>query len=188
MIPTPQYAGERVVVMGLGKSGLSAAEALRASGADVRVWDDQPAQLEKSVARGFTAFDGAHPDFDGVRALIWSPGVPHTFPKRHKLADRARAAGIPLTCDVDLLLESQIEASVIGITGTNGKSTTTALIAHLLSHAGRRIAVGGNLGTPALELEPLGPGGTYVLELSSYQLELVPHLSCEIAVWLNIAA
>jgi UDP-N-acetylmuramoylalanine--D-glutamate ligase len=186
MIPTLRYAGERVVVMGLGKSGQSAAESLRASGADVRVWDDQAAQLASATARGFSAFDGANPDFDNVRALVWSPGVPHTFPKPHAIAERARAAGMRLACDVDLLLESQTDASVIGITGTNGKSTTTALIAHLFACAGREIAVGGNLGVPALDLEPLGFGGTYVLELSSYQLELVPHLACETAVLLNI--
>src|SRR6185312_7501142 len=121
-----------------------------------------------------------------VRAVIWSPGVPHTFPKPHALALNARTQRTPVICDVDLLLEHQSDASVIAITGTNGKSTTTALIAHLLGHAGRKVAVGGNLGTPALDLEPLGADGTYVLELSSYQLELVPHLACEIAVLLNI--
>lgn len=187
MISTLRYAGERVVVMGLGKSGLSAAESLRASGADVRVWDDQPAQLAKGAALGFAAFDNTNPDFSDIRALVWSPGVPHTHPKPHALAMRARAADVQLKCDVDLLLESQPDAAVIGITGTNGKSTTTALIAHLFAHAGRRAAVGGNLGVPALELEPLGLGGTYILELSSYQLELVPHLACETAVLLNLA-
>ena len=187
MIPTRHYAGERVVVMGLGKSGLSAAESLRASGADVRVWDDHPAQLAKVITNGFTAFDGARPDFSGIRALVWSPGVPHTFPKPPPIAERARAANVALSCDVDLLLESQPNAEVVGITGTNGKSTTTELIANLFRCAGRKVAVGGNLGTPALHLEPLGLGGTYVLELSSYQLELVPHLSCATAVLLNIS-
>ncbi len=186
MIPALRYAGDRVVVMGLGKSGLSAAESLRAGGADVRVWDDQPMQLAQVTARGFIAFDGVQTDFSGMRALVWSPGVPHTFPKPHPMAEHARAAGLSLTCDVDLLLEAQPDAAVIAITGTNGKSTTTALIAHLFQHAGRKVAVGGNLGTPALDLEPLGLGGTYVLELSSYQLELVPHLACETAVLLNI--
>ncbi len=186
MIPSLRYAGETVVVMGLGKSGMTAAESLRAGGADVRVWDDQPNQLAAMTARGFSAFDGERANFDNVRALVWSPGVPHTHPKIHPIAERARSAGLKLTCDVDLLLESQPDASVIGITGTNGKSTTTALIAHFFQEAGRKTAVGGNLGVPALELEALGLGGTYVLELSSYQLELVPHLSCETAVLLNI--
>jgi UDP-N-acetylmuramoylalanine--D-glutamate ligase len=187
MIPTLQYAGKRVVVMGLGKSGQSAAASLRASGADVLVWDDQPTLLASVTANGFSAFEGNGPDFSNVRALVWSPGVPHTYPKPHAMAVRARRAGLQLICDVDLLLESQPDAAVVAITGTNGKSTTTALIAHLFQHAGRKMAVGGNLGVPALDLEPLGVGGTYVLELSSYQLELVPHLACETAVLLNLA-
>ncbi len=186
MVPTLRYAGERVVVMGLGKSGLSAATSLRASGADVRVWDDKTSSLAEGAARGFRALDQGGQNLDGVRVVVWSPGVPHTFPYQHALAARARAQNIPLACDVDLLLEAQTDATVIGITGTNGKSTTTALTAHVLQQAGRKTAVGGNLGIPALDLEPLGFGGVYVLELSSYQLELVPHLACETAVLLNI--
>ena len=187
MISTLRYAGECVVVMGLGKSGLSAAESLRASGADVRVWDDEPTQLAQATARSFTAFDKTNSDLSNVRALVWSPGVPHTHPQPHPLAAQAREAGLRLRCDVDLLLESQPDASVIGVTGTNGKSTTTSLIAHLFKTAGLKTAAGGNLGIPALDLEPLGTGGTYVLELSSYQLELVPHLACDTAVFLNLA-
>lgn len=188
MILTPRYAGERVVVVGLGKSGLSAATALRASGADVQVWDDTPAQLQEGTARGFKVFDNSETALDGIHTVVWSPGIPHTFPKAHPLATRARAANITLACDVDLLVEAQTDATVIGITGTNGKSTTTALIAHIFGHAGRKAAAGGNIGIPALELEPLGLDGTYVLELSSYQLELTPHLHCNTAVLLNITA
>jgi UDP-N-acetylmuramoylalanine--D-glutamate ligase len=191
MVPTFRYAGEKVVVIGLGKSGLSAAASLRASGADVAVWDDQPASLAQGTAKGFRALeggsDGAAP-LANVRAVVWSPGIPHTYPHPHVLATKARAENIPLACDVDLLLEAQTDASVIGITGTNGKSTTTALIAHIFASAGRKVAAGGNIGVPALDLEPLGLGGTYVLELSSYQLELVPHLACETAILLNITA
>jgi UDP-N-acetylmuramoylalanine--D-glutamate ligase len=186
MVPTLRYAGERVVVMGLGKSGLSAAASLRASGANVEVWDDKAESLAEGTARGFTAFDGQAMDLTGVRAVVWSPGVPHTFPKVHPLATRAKTDNVPLACDVDLLLEAQTDATVVAITGTNGKSTTTSLTAHLFQQVGRKVAVGGNLGIPALDLEPLGLGGTYVLELSSYQLELVPHLACETAVLLNI--
>ncbi len=185
MVPTPLYAGERVVVMGLGKSGLSAAASLRASGAEVQVWDDTPAQVKEGAARGFSVLND-DANLSDVRALVWSPGIPHTLPKAHPLAVRARAAGLALTCDVDLLVEAQPDAAVIGITGTNGKSTTTALTAHVFQSAGRKTAVGGNIGIPALELEPLGRDGTYVLELSSYQLELVPHLHCDTAVLLNI--
>lgn len=186
MVPATGYTGARVVVMGLGKSGLSAAASLRAGGADVEIWDDKAASLAEGAAKGFKAFDGKTMDLSGVRAVIWSPGVPHSLPKAHALAARARAENVPLACDVDLLLEAQPDATVIAITGTNGKSTTTSLTAHLFQHAGRKIAVGGNLGIPALDLEPMGLGGTYILELSSYQLELVPHLACETAVLLNI--
>src|SRR5687768_10371011 len=104
MVPTPRYAGERVLVMGLGKSGLSAAASLRASGAHVQVWDDKPAQVQEGAARGFSAFDGAKMDLEGVRTVVWSPGIPHTLPKAHPLATHARAAGVTLTCDVDLLV------------------------------------------------------------------------------------
>ena len=186
MISTPRYAGKRVLVMGLGKSGLSAAASLRASGADVQVWDDEAARVQEVTASGYSAFDGSTMPLEGMHTVVWSPGIPHTLPKPHPLATRVRAAGIQLVCDVDLLVEAQPEAAVIGITGTNGKSTTTALTAHVLKHAGRKTAVGGNIGTPALDLEPLGRDGTYVLELSSYQLELVPHLQCDTAVLLNI--
>jgi UDP-N-acetylmuramoylalanine--D-glutamate ligase len=183
MVPTPQYAGERVVVMGLGKSGLSAAASLRAGGAKVEVWDDKAGSLAEGEAKGFTVFDN---DLKGARVVVWSPGIPHSFPKPNPLAVKARNENVPLVCDVDLLLEAQSQATVIAITGTNGKSTTTSLTAHMFQHAGRKAAVGGNLGIPALELEPLGLGGVYVLELSSYQLELVPHLACQTAVLLNI--
>ena len=186
MVPTPLYAGERVVVMGLGKSGLSAAAALRAGGAVVEVWDDKPGALAEGKAKGFAAFDGAAMNLSGVRTIVWSPGIAHSFPKTHALAVKARNENIPLVCDVDLLVETQSDATVVAITGTNGKSTTTALTAHLFKDAGRATEVGGNLGIPALDLAPLGRGGTYVLELSSYQLELMPHLACDTAVLLNI--
>jgi UDP-N-acetylmuramoylalanine--D-glutamate ligase len=186
MVPVLRYAGERVVVMGLGKSGFSAAAALRAGGAEVRLWDDNTAVRKRAGDQGWPLMQPGERALEGVRAVVWSPGVPHTWPKPHPLAQQARAAGIALVCDVDLLLEAQPDATVVGITGTNGKSTTTALIAHLLKHAGRATDVGGNLGIPALELAPLGLGGIYVLELSSYQLELVPHLACDTAVLLNV--
>ena len=185
-VPVYRFVGDQVLVIGLGKSGLSAAAALRAGGASSAVWDDNPSVREAAAKNGFSLFVDNARALDGVRAVVWSPGVPHTWPQSHPLAVRARAANVPLICDVDLLLQSQHDADVVAITGTNGKSTTTALTAHLFRHAGRRTAVGGNLGTPALDLEALALGGTYVLELSSYQLELVPHLACETAILLNI--
>jgi UDP-N-acetylmuramoylalanine--D-glutamate ligase len=185
-VPVFRYFGDKMLVVGLGKSGLSAAAALRAGGADVRVWDDNAAARDAAAKNGFKIAAEGAPAVEGVRAIVWSPGIPSTFPKVHPLATHAKNAGVPLICDVDLLLQSQLDATVIAITGTNGKSTTTALIAHLFKHAGRRTAVGGNLGFPALDLDALGLGGVYVLELSSYQLELVPHLAAETAVLLNV--
>jgi len=185
-VPVLRYFGDTVLVVGLGKSGLTAAAALRAGGANVVVWDDNPAARETAIKLGLNLAPEGTRAVDNARAIVWSPGIPHTLPTAHPLAVAARAAGIPLICDVDLLLQSQLDAAVVAITGTNGKSTTTALTAHLFRHAGRRTAVGGNLGFPALDLEALGLGGTYVLELSSYQLELVPHLACETAVLLNV--
>ncbi len=115
-----------------------------------------------------------------------SPGIPHTHPKPHPVAAAARAAGVPIIGDVELLVQSAPDAGYVGVTGTNGKSTTTALIGHILAASGRRVEVGGNLGTAALSLEPLDRNGTYVLELSSYQLELTPSLACDVAILLNI--
>jgi UDP-N-acetylmuramoylalanine--D-glutamate ligase len=185
MITVPTFAMQRVAVMGLGKSGLSAAAALKAGGAQVSVWDDKIEQRKAAGAAGWPLLDAAAERLDEA-CVVWSPGVPHTLPKPHPLAVKARAQNIPLICDVDLLCRVQQSASFIGVTGTNGKSTTTALTAHVCRHAGRITEVGGNLGTPALDLAPLGGFGTYVLELSSYQLELVPSLALETAVFLNI--
>jgi UDP-N-acetylmuramoylalanine--D-glutamate ligase len=185
MIPVFTYATQRIAVMGLGKSGLSAAAALKAGGAKVCVWDDSAEQRKAAAAAGWTVLDPEAERLD-VAGVIWSPGVPHTLPKPHPLAVKARAQNVPLICDVDVLCRAQQAATFIGVTGTNGKSTTTALTAHILRHAGRATEVGGNLGTPALDLVPLGAFGTYVLELSSYQLELVPALSLETAIFLNI--
>lgn len=185
MVPVFTFAGQRVGVMGLGKSGLSAAAALKAGGAHVFVWDDKPEARKAATAAGWALLDTDAKNLDVV-LIVWSPGIPHTLPKPHTLAVKARAQNIPLVCDVDLLARAQEGASFIGITGTNGKSTTTALTAHVFRRANRATEVGGNLGTPALDLASLGALGTYVLELSSYQLELVPSLSLETAVFLNI--
>ncbi|TBR28214.1 MAG: UDP-N-acetylmuramoyl-L-alanine--D-glutamate ligase, partial [Reyranella sp.] len=115
-----------------------------------------------------------------------SPGIPSTLPVPHPVAVAARAAGKPIICDVELLARAQPEGRFVAITGTNGKSTTTALVGHILQQAGARCQVGGNIGRGALDLEPIGKGGVYVLELSSYQLELLQTFRADIAVWLNI--
>lgn len=186
MISLTSHHDESFLVVGLGKSGLSAVRALTTAGARVMVWDDGPAQRERAQADGLTIFDYDAGDLSALNGVIWSPGVPHTHPEPHPLATKAKAAGHTLRCDVDLLAKAQPDATFIGITGTNGKSTTTALTAHVLASAGFSVEVGGNLGFTALDLAPLGADGLYVLELSSYQTELTPNLHCATAVLLNI--
>jgi UDP-N-acetylmuramoylalanine--D-glutamate ligase len=186
MIAVTAYRGERVAVLGLARSGLAAAEALHRGGARVIAWDDAAARRDAAEAAGVALADLATADFAGVRALVLSPGIPHTFPAPHKVAARAKEAGIPIIGDIELLALSRREARFLGITGTNGKSTTTALIGHILKSAGRRGAVGGNIGTAALGLEAMGSNGTYVLEMSSYQLELTQSLVFDGAVLLNV--
>jgi UDP-N-acetylmuramoylalanine--D-glutamate ligase len=186
MIPVPAFRDRPVAVLGLGKSGLVAAQALAAGGARVLAWDDAPAGRDAAAAAGVPVADLRTADLSGVAALVISPGIPHTFPAPHPVAVRARDAGIEIIGDVELLIRTRPEAAYVGITGTNGKSTTTSLLAHVLAAAGQRIAVGGNLGTPALALDPLGRDGTYVIEMSSYQLELTPSASFDVAVLLNV--
>lgn len=186
MIDVTAFRHERIAVMGLARSGLAAAEALQKGGARVLAWDDTPARRDAAAARAIPLADLASADLSGVKALVLSPGIPSTFPAPHKSAARARAAGIDIIGDIELLALSCRAARYAGITGTNGKSTTTALLGHILKEAGLRVAVGGNLGIPALLLEPLGADGVYVLEMSSYQLELVKTLTFDVAVLLNI--
>ncbi|MGE0719665.1 MAG: UDP-N-acetylmuramoyl-L-alanine--D-glutamate ligase [Alphaproteobacteria bacterium] len=187
MIVVSHFSGRRVVVVGLARSGLAAARALEAGGADVGVWDDSPARRAEAVRAGHHQADPAAEDWTRVAALVMSPGVPLTHPAPHPAVTAARAAGVPVTGDIQLLLTAQPEATVCAVTGTNGKSTTTALIGHILKAAGRRVAVGGNLGTAALDLPALGAGGIYVLELSSFQLDLVENPGFAVALLLNIA-
>ncbi len=168
----PDFAGRPVAVLGLARSGLSAARALGASGALVAAWDDDPERRRIAAAEGVPVCDLGDADWSRLRTLVISPGIPHTHPRPHPVAAAARTAGAALIGDIELLLRARPEAAYVGITGTNGKSTTTALLGHLLRAAGQRIEVGGNLGTPALDLAALGAEGTYVLELSSYQLEI----------------
>ena len=182
MIPLPQTKGKRYGVMGLGKSGRAAAAALLASGADVLAWDDKADAVPEGAARhDFRA--GAWPAMQG---LVWSPGIPFLHPTPHPVAVRAAREKCPLVSDIDLLAEAGTGATLVGITGTNGKSTTTALLAHVLSHAGKPAVAGGNIGAAALDLPPLGRDGVYALELSSYQLELCRIAHFTIGIWLNL--
>ncbi|MBL8690795.1 MAG: UDP-N-acetylmuramoyl-L-alanine--D-glutamate ligase [Rhodospirillaceae bacterium] len=185
-IRIPSVAKEKVGVLGLARSGLAAAETFRDSGAEVWAWDDDPAKRARAEAKGIVCRDLAASDLDGFLALVMSPGIPHTHPKPHPAAARAKAVGVPLLSDIEFLGRACPQARYIGITGTNGKSTTTTLIGHLLKEAGIEVQVGGNLGVPALSLAPLGKGGVYVLEMSSYQLELLQRLVFDVAILLNL--
>lgn len=182
MIPLPQVSGMRYGVIGLGKSGRAAIAALRAGGAEVLAWDDKVEAIPEGAMR-HDFRSGAWPSMAG---LVWSPGIPFLHPIPNPVAVQARAEGCPLVCDVDLLAHSGTEAALVGITGTNGKSTTTALLAHTLQEAGRAAVAGGNIGAAALELPDLGAGGAYVIELSSYQLELCQTARFPVGIWLNL--
>jgi UDP-N-acetylmuramoylalanine--D-glutamate ligase len=184
MIPVPQYANRTVAVFGLARSGLSAARALRAGGARVEAWDDSPAR--RAAAAEFDLTDPMQTDWRRVAALVLSPGVPLTHPAPHPVVQQAKQAGVPVIGDVELFAGAALPARRVGITGTNGKSTTTALIGHVLRAGGRSVAVGGNIGMPVLDLEALGADGIYALEMSSYQIDLAPSLICDVAVLLNI--
>ncbi len=186
MLALPNTAGKTYAVLGLGKSGLTTAQALQASGATVLAWDDTAASRDKAAALGITCTAWEQIDWTKITALIMSPGIPHTYPTPHPMAATAKSAGVPLSSDIALLLAVERTARFVGITGTNGKSTTTALIGHILQQAGKSIAVGGNLGTPVLTFPSLGTDGIYVLELSSYQLELMPENRLDIGILLNI--
>ena len=187
MIDVFPFAGLPVAVMGLGKSGLVAARALAKSGAEVWAWDDSEDRRAKARAEGIALVDLNTCNWREITTLVLSPGIPHTHPAPHPVAAQARAHGVELICDIELLGRSQRDAGYIGITGTNGKSTTTALLGHILKRAGHTIEVGGNIGAPALGLQPLGPGAFYVLELSSYQLELSFSITYDIAILVNIS-
>ena len=186
MIPIKNVSGKKIAVMGLGRSGLCTAQALQRAGARVCAWDDSAAGRAAAEAAGVALIPLAEEDWTDIAALVLSPGIPHTHPAPHPVAAAARAEGVEIIGDIELLKRSVPAARTLGITGTNGKSTTTALLGHMLKTAGAPVQVGGNLGRPALDLDPLGADGTYVLELSSFQLELTPGGGFDIAVLLNI--
>ncbi|MBO6758580.1 MAG: UDP-N-acetylmuramoyl-L-alanine--D-glutamate ligase [Roseibium sp.] len=191
MIPVTSFAGQHVALFGLGGSGLSTARALVAGGATVTCSDDVPARVETAASRELDTADLKAADWTAFSALVLAPGVPLTHPVPHWTVDRARDAGIPVIGDVELFFQERRrlcpEAPVIAITGTNGKSTTTALIAHLLKTLGLDTQMGGNIGTPVLDLEPPAPGRHYVIECSSYQIDLSPSLDPTIGIHLNLS-
>lgn len=183
MITSPAWRGKRFAVLGLARSGAATVRALLASGAEVLAWDsDESKRLE-----GLLEFaDPLESDLTGFAGMVVSPGVPLN---RHPIAPHARAVGVPLIGDIELFAQARADLPahrVVGITGTNGKSTTTALIHHIIETAGIPTRLGGNIGLPILGQEPLPAGGIYVLELSSYQIDLTHSLDCDVAVLLNI--
>lgn len=186
MINLTSYQGQTVAVLGLGRSGLATALALVKSGAVVRAWDDYEPAREQAAAAGVPIVNLEQMDWDGCKSLVMSPGIPLDFPELNTVAKMARDAGAEIIGDVELLYRAQPDAAYVGITGTNGKSTTTTLVAHILEAAGKRIEVGGNLGVPPLELEPLKASEIYVLEMSSYQLDLTHTVNYDVAILLNI--
>lgn len=188
MITVPSLSEKTVAVMGLGIAGLSAARALTASGTRVMAWDDNPEGRARAAEAGVNIADPAGADWREIALLVLSPGIPHTFPAPHPVAAMAEAAGVPIVCDVDLLGRAYPSARYLGITGTNGKSTTTALVGHILSAAGTDTRIGGNLGPAVLDFDPpAGPDTVFVLELSSYQLERIGTIRHSISVLLNIS-
>ena len=181
IVGTANFNGT-VAILGLARSGLSAARALMAGGNQVAAWDDSRERREEAARAGIPLQSGANFPWRDIAALVPSPGIPLD----HPIIASAHAAGIEVLGDVELLWRAMPERKFVGITGTNGKSTTTALIGHILECARQTVQVGGNLGTPALSLEALWAEGTYVLEMSSFQLDLTQHMSFDIAVLLNI--
>ncbi|MEO0548971.1 MAG: UDP-N-acetylmuramoyl-L-alanine--D-glutamate ligase [Pseudomonadota bacterium] len=193
MIPITEYAGREVAVYGLGRTGLSAAKALAAGGARVHAWDDGEAARDRAEAEGVNVSDINKRDWQRFAALVLSPGIPYRFPQPHRLVRLAEMTGVPVVGDMELFaravqtLPEKARPKIVGITGTNGKSTTTALIGHILKEAGRDARIGGNIGTGVLDMASLHANAVYVLELSSYQLDLVESLHCDVSVFLNIS-
>lgn len=190
MIPATTFEGKRVALFGLGGSGLATAEALAAGGAEVTAWDDNPASVAKAAERSIGTGDLAKADWTTFNAFVLSPGVPLTHPKPHWTVDLAHAANVEIIGDVELFARERArhapDAPFIAITGTNGKSTTTALIAHVLKSSGRDTQLGGNIGTAVMTLDPPAPGKFYVVECSSYQIDLAPSLNPTASILLNI--
>ncbi len=185
MIVARAFANKRYAVLGLARSGLATVRALVASGAHVTAWDAKE-EARAQAPSEVTLADPLAIDLAGFDGMVVSPGVPIN---RHPIADHARKAGVPIIGDIELFALARAELPahrVVGITGTNGKSTTTALIHHILETAGIPSRLGGNIGLPILSQEALPEGGVYVLELSSYQIDLTRSLACDVAVLTNI--
>jgi UDP-N-acetylmuramoylalanine--D-glutamate ligase len=190
MIPVTAFAGKKVAIFGLGGSGLASASALLAGGADVIGWDDSAEAVTKATSAGIPSGDLRHADWSKISALVLAPGVPLTHPTPHWTVALAQAAGVEVVGDIELFCRERRahapKAPFVAITGTNGKSTTTALVAHLLRSAGRESEIGGNIGTAILSLAPPDEARAHVIECSSYQIDLAPTLDPSVGVLLNV--
>jgi UDP-N-acetylmuramoylalanine--D-glutamate ligase len=191
MIPVTTFAGKRVAVFGLGGSGLASCLALRAGGAEVIAGDDDGKKIAQAAQAGFTTANLREIDWSSVAALVLTPGVPLTHPQPHWSVGLARAAAVEVIGDIELFCRERDrhapDAPFIAITGTNGKSSTTALTEHILRIAGRDTQLGGNIGTAILSLEPPRSGRVHVIECSSYQIDLAPSLDPSIGMLLNLS-
>jgi len=193
MIPVPGFEGRRIAVFGLGRSGLTAARALKAGGALPVLWDDSVSSRMQAEAEGFAVEGLTGADWSGFAALVLSPGAPLTHPKPHWTVGKAREAGVEIIGDIELFaralaaLPEGERPRVVAITGTNGKSTTTALIGWVLKQAGITVHVGGNIGIGVLALPAPTPDAVYVIEVSSYQLDLTTSFAPNVAILTNIS-
>ncbi|EAR52595.1 UDP-N-acetylmuramoylalanine--D-glutamate ligase [Oceanicola granulosus HTCC2516] len=197
MIPVMGVDGATVAVLGLGRSGRTAARALAAGGASVVAWDDGPAGRAAAEDEDIALRDLSRPGaLDDVAALIVSPGIPHLYPRPHPVIAAAWEAGVPVDNDIGLFFRSlgqsdwdshDVAPKVVAVTGSNGKSTTAALIHHVLREGGRESQLAGNIGRGVLDIDPPGDGGVVVLELSSYQTELARSLTPDVAVFTNLS-
>ncbi|WP_282058288.1 UDP-N-acetylmuramoyl-L-alanine--D-glutamate ligase [Lentibacter algarum] len=197
MIPVAGYVGQSVGVLGLGRSGLSAARSLRAGGAEALCWDDNPDARAKAEAEGFECLDlGKEAMMNRLSALVVSPGIAHLYPEPNRVVAAALLAGVPVDNDIGLFfaslgsgawVELDVPPRVVAVTGSNGKSTTSALIAHLIESAGKTAQLAGNIGRGVLDIDEPLSGDVIVLELSSYQTELARALTPDIAVFTNLS-
>ena len=193
MIPVPGFEGRRIAVFGLGRSGITAARALKAGGALPVLWDDSVSSRMQAEAEGFDVEDLTVADWSGFAALVLSPGAPLTHPEPHWTVGKAQAAGVEILGDIELFaraiaaLPESERPKVVAITGTNGKSTTTALIGWVLQQAGLTVHVGGNIGIGVLALPTPTPDAVYVIEVSSYQLDLTTSFAPDVAILTNIS-
>ena len=190
MIPVTTFAGKTVAVFGLGGSGLATCRALIAGGATVAAWDDSASGRAAAQSAGIPLVDLALEPWTATAALVLAPGVPLTHPEPHWVVRMAHFQGVEIIGDIELFCRERNalcpEATFIAITGTNGKSTTTALITHILREAGRDVQMGGNIGVPILALEPFANNRIYVIEMSSFQIDLTPSVNPTVGVLLNI--